>query len=310
LTLNYVLSRFKFPREFTLYMSKLNKRKLRWIVDEMDKGELSVTQIAKQQKITRQWANKVYTRYKQEGLLPIPLRPGRIPIPVCQAEVDLIKSFKQEYVVGAVNLETIMKEKGFDFSHNRIHKVLKMSGLANNETKKQSKRKWVRYERDYSNELWHTDWYEWNNLQVIAYIDDASRFITGVGIFDNANTENALLVLNQAAKEHGTPQELISDHGTQFTSNLFQQGLKDLKIKHIMARVKHPQTNGKMERWFQTFEQTVKHFGDVNYAVWFYNHKRPHMSLNTKQHTVTPAMAFENKMLKKRKEHEISKAET
>lgn len=291
-------------------MSKLNKRKLEWIVREMDKGELSVSQIARQQGITRQWVNHVYKRYKKEGLLPLPLRPGRTPIPICKAEVSLIKSFKQEYCVGAVNLETIMKEQGFDISHNRIHKVLKMTGLAENEPKKQQKRKWVRYERKHSNSAWHTDWYEWQNLQIIAFIDDASRFITGVGIFDSANTENALLVLNQAVKEYGCPRELISDHGTQFTSDLFQQRLKDLKIKHVMARVKHPQTNGKMERWFQTFEKTTKHFGDAGYAVWFYNHKRPHMSLNTKQHTVTPAQAFKNKMLKRRKQHENIKVET
>jgi putative transposase len=61
----------------------------------------------------------------------------------------------------------------------------------------------------------------WQSKQIIAFIDDASRFVTSVGIFDSANTENALLVLNQAVKEYGSPRKLISDHGTQFTSNLF-----------------------------------------------------------------------------------------
>ena len=38
------------------YMRKLNRRKIRWIVGEMDKEELSVYWIAKIQGITPQWA--------------------------------------------------------------------------------------------------------------------------------------------------------------------------------------------------------------------------------------------------------------
>lgn len=303
----FVLSRFKFTRDFSLYMSKLNKRKLRWIVSEMDKRDLSVCQIAEQQGITKQWAYKIYARYKRDGFLPVPIKPGRTSLPVCSAEVDLVRSFKQEYGVGAVNLELIMKNQGYNLSHNRIHTVLKMCNLAEDEPNKKNKRKWVRYERTHSNSAWHTDWYEWQNLQIIAFLDDASRFITGVGIFDTATTENALLVLNQAIKDHGIPKELISDHGTQYTSNLFQNRLKELNIKHIKAKIKHPQTNGKIERWFQTLEKTTKHFGDINYALWFYNNKRPHMSLNKKNKPITPAQAYKNKKLIRRKNYEIQK---
>jgi hypothetical protein len=48
--------------------------------------------------------------------------------------------------------------------------------------------------------LWHTDWYlieadRWREKWLIAYMDDASRFIAGYGIFDEATTENATSVL-------------------------------------------------------------------------------------------------------------------
>jgi len=282
-------------------MTKLNKRKVSWIISEIEKGELSKWQIAKQQGVTRQWVNELYKRYRRDGSLPFPGKPGKTPLPITTAELDLVKSFKREYSFGANNLETIMTEKGMKMSHNRIHEILKIAGLAKNEKKKQAKRKWIRYERRHSNSLWHTDWFEYNGLQIIAFIDDASRLVTGVGVFDNATTENALLVLNQAVKDYGNPKQIISDWGTQFTANNFQQQLKELGIQHIKARIKHPQTNGKLERWWQTLKQTTEHFGDLQYAVWFYNNKRPHMSLNKPNHTVTPIQAFENKKHKNRR---------
>lgn len=47
---------------------------------------------------------------------------------------------------------------GVHIPHNTIHTVLKSEGLANTESKKGGKSKWVRYERTYSNSLWHTDY--------------------------------------------------------------------------------------------------------------------------------------------------------
>lgn len=215
---------------------------------------------------------------------------------ITTAEIEFVKSFKKEYCMGAIGLEKILAEKRMHIPHNRIHQVLKVAGLAKNEQKKQAKRKWIRYERRHSNSLWHTDWFEYNGLQIIAFIDDASRLITGVGVFDNATAENAVLVLNKAVEEYGCPKQLLSDWGTQFTADIFKERLQQLCIKHIKTRIKHPQTNGKLERWWQTMQQTAEHFGDLQYAIWFYNNKRPHMSLEKNNGTlVTPIQAFKNK---------------
>lgn len=286
-------------------MTKLNKRKVSWIIREIERGELSKWQIARQQGVTRQWVNELYKRYQRDGSLPFPGKPGRTPSPITTTELDLVKSFKLEYGFGANNLEIIMTEKGMRMPHNRIHAVLKTAGLAKDEKKKQGKRKWIRYERRHSNSLWHVDWFEYNGLQIVAYLDDASRLVTGVGVFDDATAENAALVLNNAVKDFGVPKQLCSDWGTQFTADIFQTALKQHGIQHIKARIKHPQTNGKLERWWQTLKQTTEHFGDLQYAVWFYNNKRPHMSLNKPNHTVTPIQAFQAKKNKNRRnQHE------
>jgi putative transposase len=60
-------------------------------------------------------------------------------------------------------------------------------------------------------------------------------------------------------------REVLTDRGTQFyaskrdnegnAENGFELFLKDQGIKHILARVKHPQTNGKVEKWYDTYEK-------------------------------------------------------
>ena len=54
------------------------------------------------------------------------------------------------------------------------------------EPKKWHRKKWIRYEREHSNSLWHVDWHEikdprWKGLWLIVYEDDSSRFIIGYG---------------------------------------------------------------------------------------------------------------------------------
>jgi hypothetical protein len=50
---------------------------------------------------------------------------------------------------------------------------------------------------------------------------------------------------------HGCPTKVITDQGTQFTSKLFKRLCKKFNIFKIEASAKHPQTNGKTERFIR-----------------------------------------------------------
>ena len=100
-------------------------------------------------------------------------------------------------------------------------------------------------------------------------------------------------------------------HGSQFYANFggmkavgmskFQQYLIDRKINHILGRVHHPQTNGKIERFYETFQSKIQHFNSMEEFVIRYNTKRPHMSLNWDQ-LETPVQAFYKKIDRRRKQ--------
>ena len=60
----------------------------------------------------------------------------------------------------------------------------------------------------------------------------------------------------------------------------FKQFLAEHGMKHVVARVKHPQTNGKIERFFGEVERRVGKFGSVEAVVRWHNEVKPHRSLD------------------------------
>jgi len=274
-------------------MRKLNKKKIKWIVKEIERRELGVWTIAQAQNITKQHAYRVARKFK--NCEPEFKKPGRKPKQINDEEKKIVIWAYKEIRASATMIEQYLDEKGIHIGHNRIHKILLEAKLAKEEHRKKNRRKWVRYERKHSNSLWHTDWFEYKGKQGIIFIDDASRFIPSHGEFDNANTDNSLKVFKKGLK-YGFPKQVMSDHGTQFEEQ-FMEGLKAVGSKHIKARVKHPQSNGKAERAIQTIKKLWNELGSFDKAVEHYNYKKPHMSL-TNGKLRTPYQAFLEKQRK------------
>lgn len=292
-------------------MKKLNKRKIRWIVREIRKRERTIKTIANIQNITPQWVKHIYNKYKDKNLYKkeniVFEKPGRKPKPITKEEIEIVMKTRKKAPYGAESIEKLLKQTNVKISHNRIHKILLKKGLAKEEPKKKKQRSWVRYEREYANSLWHTDWCEYEGDKIIVYEDDASRFITGFGVFNRSTVKNSIEVLQEAIK-YGVPKQIITDHGTQFVSlsresckepqpNEFQKFLQDNKIEHIKARIKHPQTNGKVERLFRTLKILKDYNGSWKEAVNVYNYERIHMSLELEDRLRTPYQAFLEKQM-------------
>ena len=97
-------------------------------------------------------------------------------------------------------------------------------------------------------------------------------------------------------------REVITDHGSQFFANktdkngdsesTFSQFLAENEIKHILARVKHPQINGKIKKWYHTYEKSRKLFDDFDKFLNWYNSIRYHESLDEMHYLQTQKMHF------------------
>ncbi len=298
-----------FPSYFYKpHMVKLNPAKVRWIVRQKERGELNTTQIAKIQLVTPRRVNQLWREYRHTGEMPVLKESGRPREAITASQIAAVLEANSKYRLGACLLESILKT-GFNvkMSHNKIHVVLREHGLAKKEPKKARRRKWVRYERKHSMSLWHTDWKYIKSFQkwLIAYLDDASRLVVSYGLFDDATTENAIAVLEEAIEHYSLPDAVLTDRGSQFYANAgekkakgeceYERYLRVNGIRHIVGRVNHPQTNGKVERFYGTVEQKLKFFSTVEEFVSWYNEIKPHMSLNLEE-LETPARAFYRKL--------------
>ncbi len=284
-------------------MKKLNKKKIKWIIRERDKREIGAWSISQQQKISPQHVRYVHKKY--EGVEnPVLKKPGRKPKEIIKDERRLVVKTYKEYLVCATMLEQILEEKGIHLGHNRIHKILLEEGLAKQEERKQKIRKYKCYERKHSNSLWHTDWFQYKGKWHILFEDDASRFVTGQGIFPNRSSVNAWKVFKKSLK-WGIPKQLHSDNDSTFRANEqtgkkkgecdYQKKVKAIGVKQIFARVRRPQGNGKMEKLNGTIKRLMKKGLSFEDAVKHYNYKKPYWGLGNGK-LRTPYQAFLDKM--------------
>lgn len=120
-----------------------------------------------------------------------------------------------------------------------------------------------RYEREHINEVWCGDsstgpYPNINGIKkrtyIIALIDDASRMITGIGIFFNDNFVNFMSVMKSAVSKHGRPQMFNFDNGATYKNNQMQLLAARIGTAIHYNQPYTPTGKAKIERWFRTMK--------------------------------------------------------
>jgi transposase InsO family protein len=131
------------------------------------------------------------------------------------------------------------------------------------------------------------------SVYLIGFIDDFSRFVTGLGLYMTQKADNVLEVFRRAVAEYRAPAEMLTDNGRQYTSwrgqAQFEKEMHRMEIRHVRSQPHHPQTQGKIERFWKTikeefFARTLfDGFEDMQNRtrLWiqYYNFKRPHQGI-------------------------------
>jgi len=278
---------------------KLTNKKIRWIIRQLNKNT-PVKEIAAVMRVTERRIYQLQKQYRETGQIPELKRAGKKPKPIERKTEEIILKAYKTYKLSPVILEKLIeRDYSIHVLHNTIYKVMLKHNLVEESMNKKKQRKWVRYERENSMELWQGDWKRVGKRWIIAFMDDGSRLITCYGVFNNATTANTIKVLRKGFAEYGIPDEILTDHGTQFIAaknrskakHSFKKFLEKNGVRHILARINHPQTNGKIERFFGLMEQKLFEFNSIDEFVDWYNYVKPHMSLNFDE-LETPYQAF------------------
>jgi putative transposase len=128
-------------------------------------------------------------------------------------------------------MQDLLLTLGVVVNHKRVRRLLRLMGLMAIYPKRNlSKLGLSKYIRPYllkglkverSNQVWAIDitYIPMKNgfLYLTAIIDLYSRYIVGWGISNTLDAEASLSVMKQAIKEHGKPEIINSDQGSQFT---------------------------------------------------------------------------------------------
>jgi transposase InsO family protein len=156
------------------------------------------------------------------------------------------------------------------------------------------------FERARPNQLWQTDLFTFvlkrqnRRVYLVAFMDDHSRFLVGYGLHASQSTALVLEVLRAALTAYGTPEEILTDNGSQYVTwrgtSAFHKELDKRGIKQIVAAPRRPQTLGKIERfwgtlWRECVESAIfLDLGDAQRRIGLfidhYNFQRPHQGID------------------------------
>ena len=240
---------------------------------------------------------KLVAKHKKEGLEAYKAKKaGKPKTSINSSFVKKVVEIRKSTDYGSEKIHFVLKKSGFGVSQHTIQRILDEQGLTEPCEKRRGQRKYVRYQWPISNYMWHTDWSQYKDKWYLSFIDDRSRKIMASGEFSNANEENAIFLLYQTLLTNEVcPAVVLSDKGTQFynstpnkkgelTPSLFEQELTALGIEFWTSRRNHPQTNGKMEKWFDTLKKRKKNHPDetLQEFVKWYNEERIHHALEYK----------------------------
>lgn len=133
------------------------------------------------------------------------------------------------------------------------------------------------FERESPNELWQIDIAgaqtigHLGSLFLFTLLDDCSRFVVAAFYTTDQKSGHVIELLRQAISKYGRPLEILADNGTQFKNILgnlgskYERILKLLDIRPVFARARHPQTKGKLERFFGTVKTMF--LSEVRYQI-------------------------------------------
>ncbi|MHB8351194.1 MAG: transposase family protein [Thermoplasmata archaeon] len=296
-------------------MTKLTDRRILWLIRQAQ-GDAhpreTVGQMAARWGVSPRWLRKLLQRWRTSGAVPR-LNPVRRPSgpPLTEEEKRLIEEEHRRSPRGATKLWRALAKRGIRIAHQKVYLYAKRQGWAVPNPRKQRPRGRCRYEREHTGSLLHTDYHRTsvNHPHVILYEDDASRMILAGGEFPEETTEHAIEVFEEAlsvAASWGlTIRELNTDRGTEFfvseksdrpnpTPGRFQEYLALHDVRHVVSRVKNPQTNGKLERLWYEYDRHRWRFATLGEFIGWYNGEI-HDALWTEMYE-TPREAFQRKL--------------
>lgn len=241
-----------------------------------------------------------------------------ITIPESESELDLMAKIDELHLnrpyLGSRGIRRFLKRQGIIVNRKRIQRLMRKMGISSvyrkiRTSKPNPNHKIYPYllkglQINKPNQVWVTDItyipMKRGFVYLVAIMDLYSRHILSWKVSNTLDTSFCIEALEEALSQYGSPEIFNSDQGSQFTSLVFTETLKENGIKISMDGKGRVIDNIFIERFWKSLkyeEVYAKAYDTVKDAIfsigeyiWDYNNQRPHSSLEDK----TPAEAYFN----------------
>lgn len=226
------------------------------------------------------------------GLRPLKSGPVR----------DKVIELKQEHEQWGTRRirDVLARFEAIGVSEPQVRRILHEAGLIESRTPAPAREHGPRrFERATPNQLWQSDIFTFRlrraeRLYACVFMDDHSRFIVGHALAHHQKSALVMEAFERGIAAYGHPAEVLTDNGRQYTvwrgKTEFEEALARMGIQHIRSRPQHPQTLGKVERFWKTlwdeflgrtvFAHVVDAQRRLDHFISHYNFQRPHQALD------------------------------
>jgi putative transposase len=218
------------------------------------------------------------------------------PLGEKQDNLEIMRLMDEHYLKhpseGVLRVQDFLFSLGFLVNHKRVRRLLRLMGLMAIYPKRNLSRlglaKYIRpyllrgLNIDRSNKVWAIDitYIPMKNgfLYLTAIIDIYSRYIVGWGISNTLDAEASLTVMKQAIREHGKPEIINSDQGSQFTCEQWISLMQTEGILVSMDGKGRAIDNIFIERFWRSLKYDYVYLSPANDGLELYQGLKDYMS--------------------------------
>ena len=106
------------------------------------------------------------------------------------------------------------------------------------------------------------------NNHILVITDYFTKWVEVIPLPDQTALATSKALVDKVILYHGPPKAIITDRGSNFTSELFNHLCKALHFKHKTTTAYHPQSNGLTERFNKTVVEMLRKYLDDGFTNW------------------------------------------
>jgi len=227
-------------------------------------------------------------------------RPHRSPHRASTALLKRLGELRGHFGWGGAKLAPLLAAEGLRLHPRTLDRWIQREGWTRPDSAPAPALR--RFTHAAPNDLWQMDakgaypLADRQRCHTLSILDDHSRFVVGLTPLLRLQTGAVRAALIRSFEGYGVPAAMLMDHGAPWWSTQGPAGLTRLVvfllkqgIRVVFSAVRHPQTQGKVERFHRTLAERLRWVGVPTTLVgfrrtlaWFreeYNELRPHAAL-------------------------------